>query len=325
MRAAGRAISVLLPVRNGASTLRMAIADLQSAMGPADELLVVDDGSEDSSPQIIAEAMAADPRVRVARTEGVGLVGALNLGMREARHAWVARADADDRYPPDRLNQQRAALGDGVVLVTGDYRILCGGQHAGNLPSALTAPFVSASLVHPQRIPHPGVVLDRDAVLSVGGYREGDFPAEDLALWLRLARVGNLVGVPHPVVAWNMGRGSITHEHQASQRLITTHLRVEIASLARALRITEEDVERELKAYSGTRLEGMRRVLLARDLRSLSELGFAQKAYSTVRRSLITNPLSTCMATSRIVADKLRRDSLRRSLFHKSDGSGRPS
>jgi len=142
-------VSVLMPVRNGESTLRVALADITLGLGERDELLVVDDGSQDQTPLLLAELGRAEPRLRVIRTPGVGLVGALNLGLREATNRLIARADADDRYPVERLDQQRTAAGTGVVLVTGDYRILADQRYLGDLPCALTSPFVAASLINP--------------------------------------------------------------------------------------------------------------------------------------------------------------------------------
>lgn len=306
-------LSVLMPVRNGQGTVSAALRDLLVAMDPEDELLIVDDGSLDGTPDLLRNATARDPRVRVLRTDGVGLVSALNLGMRESRYRWIARADADDRYPADRLRRQRAAMEPGVVLVTGDYQLSSGSTCLGEIPCALTAPFVVASLIHPQRVPHPGVLLDGEAVQAVGGYREADFPAEDLALWLRLAHEGSFVGVPNCVLDWTMSKSSVTHTRQAAQRQKTSDLLRTIFPLEVLRSLSSADVARELDALAGTRQESMRRVLLYRDLRSLESLGVGKRVSLEVMSTLVRSPWRTLEAGTKLVRDRRRRERLRMS------------
>lgn len=249
----------------------------------------------------------------VITTPGLGLVGALNLGLREASHRWIARADADDRYPCDRLPSQRAAIASGTVLVTADYQVLSGGRSLGVIPCALTHPFVVASLIHPQRIPHPGVVYDKDAVIDAGGYRPDDFPAEDLALWLRLARQGSFIGVPAVSVDWTMAHGSITQSNQGVQRAKASALLQSSMPLDVLKGVTPADVAQELSAYEGTHLEQQRRILLARDLRSLSRLGIGGSAFRESLRALARFPMGTVSATIEIARGKRRRDRARAS------------
>lgn len=307
-------ISVLLPVRDGQATLAAALHDLIRGLGPDDEIVVVDDGSEDATPSLLARFGQSERRLRVVRTRGLGLVPALNLGLSEVSHRWVARADSDDRYPSDRLSHQRLQARAGVVLIAGDYRMVVADRPVGDLPCALTSPFVAASMIHPQRIPHPGVLFDSEAVLSVGGYRAQDFPAEDLALWMRLAYTGTFVGVPAVTVRWMMTAGSISHSQQQSQRLTTSNLLRYSFPDRIFSNLTPDDVQRELNAYSGTRLERVRRLLLARDLRALAERGLSIPAYREVRGALLRDPWGTLQALRQMTLEKVRRDHFRRSI-----------
>ena len=306
-------ITVVLPVRDGALTSRFAIEDLLFGMQDDDELLAIDDGSHDATNAILRSFADRDARVRVITTRGLGLVGALNLGLREASHRWIARADADDRYPHDRLPTQRAAIGDGIVLVTADYRVVSEGKSLGMIPCALTHPFVMASLIHPQRIPHPGVMYDKQAVVDAGWYRTEDYPAEDVSLWLRLAHHGSFVGVPAVSVDWTMALGSITHSNQGSQRTKTEAMLHSNLPLDLLKGVTPADVARELSAYEGTHLEQERHVLLARDLHSLARLGTGNSAFRESLRALARHPIGTVSATIEIARGKRRRDRARAS------------
>ena len=99
-------VSVILPVRDAEKTLAMAI---ESILGQSErnlELLVVNDGSRDSSHRILAEFAQFDRRIRVLSTVNHGIVEALNLGLSEARAPYLARMDEDDVSLPERLSLQ---------------------------------------------------------------------------------------------------------------------------------------------------------------------------------------------------------------------------
>jgi len=104
-------LSVLLPARNSAATLPVALEGLFAQRGaPAFEIVCVDDASTDDTPRVLVEAAKADSRLVVVRGEGRGLVAALQLGLGRCRGDIVARMDADDLVHPDRLRLQAEAL-----------------------------------------------------------------------------------------------------------------------------------------------------------------------------------------------------------------------
>ena len=306
-------LSILMPVRNGADLVADALTDLTAAGIDADEILIVDDGSDDGTPEVLSEWGDRDQRIRILRTEGVGLVDALNLGVREATHAWIARADADDRYPRDRFTFQREVLHDGVVLVTGDYRLVSHSGDATLIPCAIGHPFVAAGLIHPQRVPHPGVVYRRDAVMEVGGYRPEDFPAEDLALWMRLCDVGHLVGVPSVVVDWTLNPHSVSHTRQAQQRAKTAELLDGFAPTC-VEGITTDQVEQELLRYSQAPLGEQRALLLTRDLLAWGRRGYPVRHFGPLLRHFARNPLRSLEAGWDLTTSTRRRRSQRRAM-----------
>ena len=297
-------VTVLIPIKNGQDTVRRTLLSLLSGMTSTDELVAIDDGSEDNSLRVLKAVAASDQRIRIIATKGVGFSQALNLGLRESLHSWVARADVDDLYPRERLACQRRAITEGTVLISGDYRISIGASPRGEMPSALTHPFVVGSLINPQRLPHPGVLYNRSAVLEAGGYDPEDFPADDLALWLRLQEYGDFVGVPDLVLNWNMTPGSVSHANQAQQRARTRFLLQSQFPRPLLSAIGEDDVERELARYVATRQEHRRRILLARDLRALTRIGLNRGSYTRALRSLASSPWKTLADTIRLAGEK---------------------
>jgi glycosyltransferase involved in cell wall biosynthesis len=189
-------VSVLLPVRNGMPWLPEAIDSILSQTWSDFELLVIEDGSTDAT--AVYAGGLTDPRVRIIRTGGVGIAGALNIGLREARGEYVARHDADDVSRPTRFARQVQVLfahpDVAVVSTNADYiddagrpvdnawtRTVREQQDVATTPDAIAALMpTTCCVVH-------GSVMARAQVLrDAGGYRAEFEPADDYDLWLRL-------------------------------------------------------------------------------------------------------------------------------------------
>src|SRR4051794_40916694 len=95
-------ISVVMPVFNGASTLPKAVKSILEQNHTSFEFVIVDDGSTDSTPDVLA--MLRDRRVRIIRLdENVGIVRALEIGIASSSGDFIARMDADDVSLRERL------------------------------------------------------------------------------------------------------------------------------------------------------------------------------------------------------------------------------
>lgn len=203
-------VSVVLAARNAVKVLPRALRSLSAQTMPDWECIVVDDGSTDGT----ADAAASDARIRVIRQEAAGLTEALKRGIAEARSALVARLDADDECLPDRLRRQSeelfrrpeiVAVGCGVETVSETGESL--GRHV--YPASHAALVVSLdSLLTP--IPHSTLMVRREALKSVGGYRSAFLKAQDYDLLRRLAEVGMLASVPDALVRLTLSIRSMT-------------------------------------------------------------------------------------------------------------------
>lgn len=101
-------VSVVIPTYNYGRFLREAV-DSVLAQGLSDlEVIVVDDGSTDETPEVIAGL--GDPRVRAVRTPNGGISAARNTGLALATGTWLAFLDADDRWAPTKLARQLAMV-----------------------------------------------------------------------------------------------------------------------------------------------------------------------------------------------------------------------
>lgn len=104
------AISIILPCRNADPALLARAVDSVLAQTYDDfELLIVDDGSDDKFREFLAAEEASDPRIRLLRQEPKGVSAARNLGIREARGAYITLLDADDTLSPWFLEEAAGA------------------------------------------------------------------------------------------------------------------------------------------------------------------------------------------------------------------------
>ena len=93
-------VSVIMPVYNVERYLRAAIDSVLAQTYPHWELILVDDGSTDSSPEICDEYAAANPQITVYHTANGGLSAARNYGLRHSTAPWVLFVDSDDMIHP---------------------------------------------------------------------------------------------------------------------------------------------------------------------------------------------------------------------------------
>lgn len=103
-------VSVVMPCFNASRTLETAIA---SALGQIDchvDVIVVDDGSSDGSPELVRELAQTDPRVRLIQQANSGPSAARNRGIAAAAGRVIAFLDADDLWLPDHLQRHLAEL-----------------------------------------------------------------------------------------------------------------------------------------------------------------------------------------------------------------------
>ncbi|MEW6168619.1 MAG: glycosyltransferase [Pseudomonadota bacterium] len=212
-------MSVLLPTRNRACLLRQALRSVQNQTLREIEVLVLDDGSADDTPAVLAAAARADPRLRVLRSEGPGgLPAALNRLLGLARGEWLARMDDDDLCLPERLAIQLAFASERGLDVCGSWY-----RRFGWLPGGIGCPSVhdeaiKAGLLFQPPILHPSVLMRRATLLDAGGYSTAYPHAEDYELWTRLAARGARFGnVPRVLLRYRVSRHQVSRQSNAQQ------------------------------------------------------------------------------------------------------------
>lgn len=202
-------ISGVLPVKNGLAFIADSMPRILQNLDSTDELIIIDDNSTDHSSRLLLGFQAIDPRIRILSNNSDGLVSALNLGFREAKNDWVARFDIDDKYPPNRLQRQKLLFADNISAIFSDYRVVSDfGRVLGTIRSPIYPENTRLSLIHSQRTCHPSAIINKRAFMDVGGYRQSDFPAEDLSLWLRLSNGSQIVSIGETLIDYTLRKKS---------------------------------------------------------------------------------------------------------------------
>ena len=296
-------ISALLPSKNGARYLHRLIPRILTMLGENDELIVVNDGSTDDSTLLLANLAKIDTRLKVLVTEGVGLVSALNLGIGNAKHPWIARFDVDDEYSLDRINLQRQLIGDDVAVIFSDYTFMSsGGFLLGTVPGAILSNPTKLSLVSSQRTPHPVALFNRAKVLSAGGYRVGDFPAEDLGLWLRLTKEGKFLSVPESLLNYRLSGGSISSSNRGMQLKQKSRMTVDFYHWQELIDVCTQEFRHTTSCYLGERNSTARLILHLRDLSIASKLTGAD---FLIFKLIAKLPISTLVKFPFVLLDML--------------------
>ena len=260
-------VTALMPVKNGAVLLKKSLLQLQLSCKTTDEILIIDDFSDDNTAEIVKDAARTDQRIRLLSNSNPGIVGALNLGLSEASNKWIARFDVDDRYEISRLDEQRVYISSNVIGIFSDYDFFSEAlPYLGTIPSAVYSDAVAVSLVSSQRTAHPSILFNRESVLDVGGYQQEDFPAEDLSLWLRMSRVGDLVSIPKVLLHYRLSAGSVTGAKRQASILKKNSLIRSIGINPLNVEKASSKLEQIFEVYKPESFSNEREILLIRDL-----------------------------------------------------------
>ena len=207
-------VSVLLPVYNGGATLFQAITSILSQDMSEFELIIIDDCSSDNSASIISQYADKDSRINpIFHEVNIGLARTLNEGLNLAKSNFVARMDQDDESLPLRLRiQLDYMLRHPDFAVVGSYVYHMGAKQELDrlveLPS--DAEQIKQTLLQYNCIYHPSVMMRRNKILELGGYKAEFKNAEDYDLWLRVSEVHPLANIPEPLLRYRFSVTGMT-------------------------------------------------------------------------------------------------------------------
>ncbi len=186
-------VSVVMPVFNCEAYVREAIDSILGQSLTNLELIIVDDGSTDGSPNVLRTVR--DRRARVLRQRNSGAYAARNTGLAAARAEYIASMDADDICHPDRLWLQHEYLrSHRQVGLVGSWYVRFD-RHQETEYRAPTEDYdIKYALFNENVFAGGGVMMRTDVVRRAQGYRS--FYADDYDLWLRIAELSEAAIIP---------------------------------------------------------------------------------------------------------------------------------
>jgi glycosyltransferase involved in cell wall biosynthesis len=217
-------VSLIIGTFNHARLLGEAIDSALAQTLSGVDVIVVDDGSTDDTPAVLARYAG---RIRVVRQPNRGLAAARNAGLAAARGTYVAFLDADDVMAPAKLAEQVAVLEraptigwtycDVLIETVATGATVRASERFGYAARALEGRLFP-ELIHGNFIPAIAPLLRRTAVDAAGGFDERLTALEDWDLWLRLALIAEARYTPAVLVSYRIQPGGMSEDRARMDR-----------------------------------------------------------------------------------------------------------
>ncbi|MDH4981182.1 glycosyltransferase family A protein [Hyphomicrobium sp. D-2] len=213
-------VTVMMPVHNARPYVQTAVESILGQTFSNFRLLVVDDGSDDGSGEILDELARADARVQLIRRERRGQVETRNELLARATTELLACADADDISLPNRLADQvqRMKKDPDLHAIGCQLHVV---DHTGlilrDLRRPVGAEVVRAAFKRGTAVSQPSAMIRRSALLAIGGYRSCYEHAEDYDMFIRVAENGKIDNGEFFGIYYRVHDDSVSHRHAIRQ------------------------------------------------------------------------------------------------------------
>lgn len=194
-------VSVVVPIYNGAEYLEQCLVSVLKSTYSHFEIIIIDDGSTDTSKQIINKYVVNDARIRaIFNKSNIGLSKSLNKAIRCAKGKYIARVNQDDVIDPKRIELQAKYMSSHKNTVClGTYAEYID-ENSNKLGRVISLPTDDRSLRNKWKytspFADPTVMYVRAAAIRAGLYDSGYWPADDSQFWYRIGQYGKLVNLP---------------------------------------------------------------------------------------------------------------------------------
>jgi glycosyltransferase involved in cell wall biosynthesis len=213
-------VSIIIPTCDGERFVQAAVESALSQTYEKTEIIVVDDGSRDRTVEIVSSMQ--DPRLQLILLPQPSGHAARprNIGAAASSGSLIAPLDHDDLAHPERIARQVERFESDprlVLLGTQGVRIDAEGKEVAPWPMPTGEARVVKALRWTCPFIHSATMFRRDAFEAAGGYDERPVLAQDHALWLRLAGVGNVDNLPDVLCSYRIHPTQITQNRLMSR------------------------------------------------------------------------------------------------------------
>jgi glycosyltransferase involved in cell wall biosynthesis len=218
-------VTVVVPTRNRVELLRSAVLSVLGQSERNLELIIVDDASTDGTGTYLTRLIAEDRRVRVVRNDTAkGGPAARNSGIAESRARWIAFLDDDDEWLPTKLERQLAMMNANPTTIACSCSYFAatasGSMTKRSVPERVT---LRELLINNHLGGASMCLCSSEALAKIGGFDETLRSAQDLDLWVRLRRNGEIVSCRDALVIHRIHAGPRITNNMRSQYLGARH------------------------------------------------------------------------------------------------------
>jgi len=219
-------VSVILAVHNDERYLEESVRSVLEQTYEDFELILVDDGSDDATVSLLENLDKMDSRIKLYRQRRSGLTHSLIRATVEARGRYLARQDSDDRSRLNRFALQTAFLEahPDVAAVGSDAAVIdLNGRRVKTIMGERGRERIRKSLLSLRSTPvHGSMMMRRESVLAVGGYRLAFTVSQDFDLWLRLTEHFGLENTPDVLYEWRLNPSGIYSTRRIEQMMLSS-------------------------------------------------------------------------------------------------------
>lgn len=245
---------VVIPACNNERFIAETIESVLGQTRPAAQIVVVDDGSDDATPEILERF---GDRIEVVRQDRQGFAAARNRGIEACRCDLVAFLDSDDIAEPSRHEKFVETLsGDAeAAMAFSSARLIDDTGQGASRPMRevqyARKRFFGLMLVRNRIVSCSAVVARRDALEQVGGFDENLAHNEDYDLWLRIARRHPVAYIQEPLVRYRLNKKNVSQDRALHHRTEVMALRKHSPDVIRDALETAYDSYRDVEmAYA---------------------------------------------------------------------------
>lgn len=200
-------ISVIMPVFNAEKHLKDSIESILNQSCKEFEFIIINDGSTDSSFNIIKKYEKQDKRIIVISRKNKGLVESLNDGIKISKGEYIARMDADDISHINRFEKQLRFIEKNNIDICGTYVDIIGNDNNSEIVNWYNIDLDNVSveefLLKRGTLCHPSVIINRQTLKKLGLYSSKYSAAEDYDLWVRALKEKCKFGIVKSKLLYN--------------------------------------------------------------------------------------------------------------------------
>ena len=213
-------VSVVTSVYNGETYLEECIDSILNQTFQDFEYIILDNGSTDRTPEILAQY--TDPRIRIIHQENLGISGSLNKGINISNSDLIARLDADDYSFPQRLEQQISFMEQNpeIVFCGSRFKELVGDKYFPQRVKFIEKDDDIRKIVSCfNPFPHSTIMIRKNAFTKSGGYDLKFKYGQDYELWVRMLSLGEAHILDNELCVIRMGNHSLSSKNKRKLKL----------------------------------------------------------------------------------------------------------